>query len=129
MKTTPPNRNTTARSPRSTLAWYLCLAGAFLACCCGLGILLVSAKTESATGFRQPPGQLLADTRTAFAALNFLLDNRPEIEASPATVSDSDRVTGGMLGATGEPCEMLACPSNQAELNCGSCFTNPPVRG
>ncbi|MFO1512029.1 MAG: hypothetical protein U1F83_03800 [Verrucomicrobiota bacterium] len=130
MKTTRAGQSRTSPISKSALTWYLCLAGAFLGFGLSLSVLLLSAKTESGASTRMPPGQLQADTRTVFAALQFLLDNGPAVQSSPSVVSKpaNASIASGLLGATGQPCEMLACPSNQTELNCETCFTNSPVR-
>ena len=101
-----------ARTParQNPLLWPASMVGVVLCLLVGAWMWLPSVKREERRAL--PNGQLQADARTAFAALNFLL--APETDpglptARPASCA-SNFAVGPVMSAT------FCCASNQSEL-------------
>lgn len=107
---------------KAAWVWPLGIAAVALFMFGGVWIFLSSTRNDPGRG-RLPAGQLQADVRTVFGALNYLLDHDDESVLPAATTGSPP----GIFPIQPAPTASLCCLSNQAELLCEP-ITNQPAR-
>ena len=115
-----------ATSPKTALVWSFVIAATAFCLVVGVWRSLPSEPRFVGSQRSLPAGQLQADARTLFAALNYLLDRDMDQgwSVTPATAFPTT-LAAQPLGTT--PMS-ICCLSNQAELPSESA-TNQPARG
>jgi hypothetical protein len=108
-------------SPTTALVWMLGIAATAVILCACMWASLPPANDDSFTRRPLPAGQLQADARTFFAALDFLLDHSPDLGLPAAAMASCPSNFQLTLPSA------FCCVSNQAELLCEP-VTNVPAR-